>query len=525
MREPIINIEKFNQKNRNFVFKDGKKQILLIGVEEKIFAIDNRCPHEGYPLSEGTTTKNCVLTCNWHNWKFDLKTGLCILGGDHVRTYPVEIKNGDIYVDTKGPSKEETKKFILDGLKIAFSKRQYGRLAREITRLEFNDIDPLEAVKQSILWSFDKFEYGMTHAYAACSDWISLYKTLEPSRKEEKIVCLTETIDHIAYDSLRHPEYPFTEEVLPFNEGQYLNAIEKEDENTAIALINGPGITFKQLEKTLAEAALAHYNDFGHSLIYVYKAKTLSDHFQDPQVDACLLKALTRSLVNTTREDLIPEFKDYQDSLSQLKKFGDKKESPSFEELTNKRVKASLDWVNQKAQDHNPESLYKSLLLANADNMTHYNLDFQEAFNNPVTQNVGWLDFTHALTFSNAVRAFCSKYPDLWPKGLLQMACFYGRNSFFTDRTLNVDTFKIKNTQDFENQVIEKILDHGMPLPIYSAHVLKTAFALFEEGKGLNTLEKEIIYRPLNRFLNSPLKAKHIRRLVKQAFNLVSKDF
>ena len=105
------------------------------------------------------------------------------------------------------------------------------------------------------------------------------------------------------------------------------------------------------------------------------------------------------------------------------------------------------------------------------------------------------------------------------------MACFYGRNSFFTDRTLNVDAFKIKGTKDFEKQVIEKILDHGMPLPIYSAHVLKTAFALFEEGEGLNALEKEIIYRPLNRFLNSPLKAKHIRRLVKQAFNLVSKDF
>ena len=64
-----------------------------------------------------------------------------------------------------------------------------------------------------------------------------------------------------------------------------------------------------------------------------------------------------------------------------------------------------------------------------------------------------------------------------------------------------------------------------MPLPIYSAHVLKTAFALFEEGENLGSLEKEIIYRPLNRFLNSPLKAKHIRRLVKQAFNLVSKDF
>ncbi|MFL5239337.1 MAG: Rieske (2Fe-2S) protein, partial [Rhizomicrobium sp.] len=31
-----------------------------------MFAIANRCPHEGYPLSEGTLSPGCLLTCNWH---------------------------------------------------------------------------------------------------------------------------------------------------------------------------------------------------------------------------------------------------------------------------------------------------------------------------------------------------------------------------------------------------------------------------------------------------------------------------
>jgi len=66
----IISLEEFNNKNQNFVFKARKKQILLMGVKGQIFAIDNRCPHEGYPLSKGFANDNCVITCNWHNWKW-----------------------------------------------------------------------------------------------------------------------------------------------------------------------------------------------------------------------------------------------------------------------------------------------------------------------------------------------------------------------------------------------------------------------------------------------------------------------
>jgi nitrite reductase/ring-hydroxylating ferredoxin subunit len=48
-----------------------------------------RCPHEGYPLAAGQVSPgDCVLTCNWHNWKFRLDTGECLIGGDHVRGYP-----------------------------------------------------------------------------------------------------------------------------------------------------------------------------------------------------------------------------------------------------------------------------------------------------------------------------------------------------------------------------------------------------------------------------------------------------
>lgn len=529
----IITLEEFNNKNQNFVFKARKKQILLIGVKGQIFAIDNRCPHEGYPLSKGFTNDNCILTCNWHNWKFNLKTGECLLGEDNVRNYPINIENGNIFVDINDPSINQIKKSIYKGLKTAFKERQYGRIAREITRLQFNNLNPIDAVKKCIHWSFDHFEYGMTHAYAACADWLTFYNSFNSSKKfnqENQIICLTEAIDHISNDSLRQPKYPYSAKEIPFNKDLLLNAIENENEVESISIINGAikdGMSYDDLEGTLAEAALFHYNSFGHALIYVYKAGTLANIFKDPKIDSCLLKVVTRNIITSTREDNIPEFKCYKDSLKKLQnlKMGNKTSSPSLDGIRNKKVNGALEWTIQKAKIHNFESLFRALLLLNAKNMTTYNTDYQEAYNKSIAHNVGWLDFTHGLTFSNAVHVMCKRYPSLWPMGILQMACFYGRNIYYTDSTIDENLFQVEDHNKFKKYTLNKILDHGTRSPIYSAHYLKTSFAIFEEGDKLNQTEREILYRPLKRFLEFPLKTKHIRRVARQTIQLISKDY
>ena len=64
-----MSLAELAEKGKAVVRHDGR-QILLVHGADGIFACVNRCPHEGYPLSEGTLTDGCVLTCNWHNWKF-----------------------------------------------------------------------------------------------------------------------------------------------------------------------------------------------------------------------------------------------------------------------------------------------------------------------------------------------------------------------------------------------------------------------------------------------------------------------
>ena len=82
------------------------RQIALFDTEQGILACDNRCPHEGYPLSEGSVAGECILTCNWHNWKFNLESGDNLYGGDKLRSYPVDVRGDEVWVDLSEPPYE-----------------------------------------------------------------------------------------------------------------------------------------------------------------------------------------------------------------------------------------------------------------------------------------------------------------------------------------------------------------------------------------------------------------------------------
>ena len=97
------------------VFNHPPRQIAVFRIDDRVFAVDNRCPHEGYPLAAGHVNGDCVLTCNWHNWKFRLSNGDCLLGGDNVRSYPTRRQDGHLWIDISDPPPEETRRQVLRG--------------------------------------------------------------------------------------------------------------------------------------------------------------------------------------------------------------------------------------------------------------------------------------------------------------------------------------------------------------------------------------------------------------------------
>lgn len=65
----------------------------------QVYAVDNRCPHMGFPLDRGTV-RDGILTCHWHHARFDLATGGTFdLFADDVPAFPVELRDDAIWVD------------------------------------------------------------------------------------------------------------------------------------------------------------------------------------------------------------------------------------------------------------------------------------------------------------------------------------------------------------------------------------------------------------------------------------------
>ena len=76
------------------------RPILVIYDRGRVFALDNRCPHMGFPLDRGSI-EDGVLTCHWHHARFDLESGCTFdLWADDVPICPVAVRNGEVWIKT-----------------------------------------------------------------------------------------------------------------------------------------------------------------------------------------------------------------------------------------------------------------------------------------------------------------------------------------------------------------------------------------------------------------------------------------
>jgi nitrite reductase (NADH) small subunit len=77
--------------------------VALLNVEGTIYALDGVCPHQGGPLGRGKLV-GCVLTCPWHGWQFDARTGQHQLSASLVQpSFPVRVVGTTIEVDIGQP--------------------------------------------------------------------------------------------------------------------------------------------------------------------------------------------------------------------------------------------------------------------------------------------------------------------------------------------------------------------------------------------------------------------------------------
>jgi nitrite reductase/ring-hydroxylating ferredoxin subunit len=75
------------------------RSLALFFHDGRVYAVDNRCPHMGFPLHRGTV-QDGILTCHWHHARFDLESGGTFdQFADDARVFPVEVRDGEVWVD------------------------------------------------------------------------------------------------------------------------------------------------------------------------------------------------------------------------------------------------------------------------------------------------------------------------------------------------------------------------------------------------------------------------------------------
>lgn len=86
------------EENKGKTVRIGNERVALFRQRGRIFALSNVCRHQGGPIGEGRILDGCV-TCPWHGWQYKPEDGMSPPPfHEHVPVYPVEVRNGAVFV-------------------------------------------------------------------------------------------------------------------------------------------------------------------------------------------------------------------------------------------------------------------------------------------------------------------------------------------------------------------------------------------------------------------------------------------
>jgi nitrite reductase/ring-hydroxylating ferredoxin subunit len=146
------------------VVRRGRCPLLVVADGERVFAVDNRCPHLGFPLDRGSV-EDGILTCHWHHARFDLASGGGFdLWADDLPTAEVRIADGDVWVCAEARYADGAAHWQ-NRLRAGLEHNIHLVIAKAILGLTAQGTDPRELVREAALFGVrhrDSWSTGLT---------------------------------------------------------------------------------------------------------------------------------------------------------------------------------------------------------------------------------------------------------------------------------------------------------------------------------------------------------------------------
>ena len=244
---------------------------------DEVHAVDNRCPHLGFPLHRGTLCDG-ILTCHWHHARFDLATGGTFdQWADDLRRFPVELDGDDVLVDLSPPGDHvaHQRKRLRDGLErnipLVLAKSTIALLEAEPTGVD--------VFRAGIDFGVARRGGGWFRGLTTLTCFMNLLPRLDA---RDRATALYHGLAEVAADSAMEPPH-FALDPLPGDAPEparlalwfrrFVDVRDTEGAERALVSAVRAGASPRALTDMLFAAATDHrYLDGGHTLDFVNKA-------------------------------------------------------------------------------------------------------------------------------------------------------------------------------------------------------------------------------------------------------------
>jgi nitrite reductase/ring-hydroxylating ferredoxin subunit len=433
------------------LWRHGDKRIALFRTPEGVYAADNRCPHQGYALKDGDV-RGDVLTCAWHNWKFRLTDGQCLFGGEKIRTYPVSVRDGWVYVDVTDPAPEEIAPELFASLLEAMGDVDTGRLARDTMRLRAIGTPLTEVVRTGVNYGATRAEYGWNHSLATLADCLTMASAFDGPLSALPVI---QGLATVSRTEVRRPPRPRPDPADVTREygsaaaglAAFPALIDDERGDEAEALLRGllaAGVSPGKIRHAFLTAITNHFLGYGHPMIYCQKAFELLTRIGWSEADT-VLAPLVPAITWSTRYDRLPYMRRFLRAWGEAGLAGPVPAVPASAGPDATVPGAVSAGLRQVLLDGMPEDAVAGVMSAirggapvpqiidviasvAAARLGRFDIDSDT----DDAKDAGWLDVTHTLTYVNALRWAWSADPSpAVLRGVLHAAWFVQWTSKF----------------------------------------------------------------------------------------------
>jgi nitrite reductase/ring-hydroxylating ferredoxin subunit len=439
------------------------KTIAIFAHDNNFYAIDNRCPHMGFPLDRGTV-QDGILTCHWHHARFDLESGGTFdQWADDVRSFPTEVRDGAIWVDIgrrENPFEQQRRRLL-----VGLERDIPLVIAKAVLKLAEQAPDLKESFRDGLGFGAGFRQEGWGQGLTILTCMMNISTQL---RSADRTLAQYHGLCAVARETMgsapRFGIWPLPDEGVPVNTLRrwFRRFVEVRDaegaERCLVSAIAAGADDMQMADMLFAAATDHHYIQSGHVLDFTNKALEALDVAGWDHA-APILTSLARSYAVAERMEEVNAWRNPQDLVLMLEEAFERLPD-AVEEGRSRNRDGTSRWNGRKplveiVLSDSPQATVDAMLNALSQGATGLELASAVTYAAALriaqfhTSNefADWDTALHTFTFANAVEQGMRRAPS--PellRGVLDAAM-----SVYLDRFLNIPAAPLPRPEETDH--------------------------------------------------------------------------